>query len=178
MSSTIPFHSNAVDTLPDGIIPVAGSRKRKQAFSMTDPDNVELARLATQAAKKKTKLSMVNASGKQSTHQKKSAGPKSNHQLSNSKNVDKSEVGDSDDDDEAGATKKKGLSKLTPSQNKKNIKKKVSTNRQPSVEDVDDFTDSNHENVANAINDSESDDDDDMEIVEQPAESAEEELSS
>ena len=93
-------------------------------------------------------------------------------------NINESEAGDTDDDDEAGATKKKGLSKPTPSQNKKNIKKKVSTTHQPLIEDVDDLTDSNHENVVNTINDLESDDDDDMEIVEQPAESAEEELSS
>jgi hypothetical protein len=148
MSSTIPFHGNAVDMLPDGVIPVPGTRKRKPAFSMNDPDNVEIARLATQAAKKKAKLSMVN-SGKdfENTHQKKSAGPKSNHQLSNSKN-----------------------------------KKTVPQNRQPSVEsesDVDDFphnSHNNHENVAIAVDGSESDDDD-IQIVEQPAESAEEELS-
>ena len=37
-----------------------------QTGIFTDPDNVELAHLATQAMKKKAKLSMVNASGKQS----------------------------------------------------------------------------------------------------------------
>lgn len=58
-NSPISFHGNAV---PDGVI--TGSRKRKQTFSMNDPDNVELARLATQAAKKKAKLSKVNSSEK------------------------------------------------------------------------------------------------------------------
>lgn len=59
-NSPIPFPVDP-DMLPDDdIIPVAGGRKRKQAFSMHDPDNVELARLATQAAKKKAKVSMVS----------------------------------------------------------------------------------------------------------------------
>jgi hypothetical protein len=182
MSSTIPFHGN--NMLPDVVIPVpvAGSRKRKPAFSMNDPDNVELARLATQAAKKKTKLSMVNSSGKdfEKTHQKKPAGLKSNRQLSNFKDVNESEAGDDNSEPEAEATKKKGLSKPTPSQNKKNRKKNKPVpkqqNRQPLVEDMDDLTDSNRENVANTINDSESDDDD-IQIVEEPTESAEEELS-
>ena len=149
---------------------------------MNDPDNVELARLATQAAKKKTKLSMVNSSGKdfEKTHQKKPAGLKSNRQLSNFKDVNESEAGDDNSEPEAEATKKKGLSKPTPSQNKKNRKKNKPVpkqqNRQPLVEDMDDLTDSNRENVANTINDSESDDDD-IQIVEEPTESAEEELS-
>ena len=69
MSSTIPlpWQCCQYSIIP---VPVAGSCKCKQAFLMTDPDNVELAHLATQAAKKKTKLSMVNPSGKESTHQK------------------------------------------------------------------------------------------------------------
>ena len=46
--------------LPEGV--VSGSRKRKQAFSLNDPDNVELQRLAAQAAKKKQKLKKVLAS--------------------------------------------------------------------------------------------------------------------
>src|SRR5271155_628407 len=107
MSSTIPFHGN--NMLPDVVIPVpvAGSRKRKPAFSMNDPDNVELARLATQAAKKKTKLSMVNSSGKdfEKTHQKKPAGLKSNCQLSNFKDVNESEAGDDDSEPEAASGK-------------------------------------------------------------------------
>lgn len=195
---SFPGHGNTVDSdmLPDGVIPDLpvtglGSRKRKQAFSMNDPDNAELARLATQAAMKKTKLSKANSSGKDSkiTHQKKSAGPKSNQrQPSNSKNVsNESEAGDRDDDDEAAtaeATKKKNLSKPTPSQNKKNKKKTnkkavPKQNRQPTVEDVtdeDDVTDNNLENVVDVENNSGSDDDD-VEVVEKPAESAEEELS-
>ena len=40
----IPFPGNAGNTLPDGIM--AGHRKRKQAFSLNDPDNIEVARLA------------------------------------------------------------------------------------------------------------------------------------
>ena len=44
------------------------------------------------------------------------------------------------------------------------------------MDDLTVLTDSNRENVANTINDSESDDDD-IKIVEEPAESAEEELS-
>jgi len=42
-----PFTGNAGSVLPDGV--VTGNRKRKQAFSLNDPDNIELARLATQA---------------------------------------------------------------------------------------------------------------------------------
>ena len=73
-NSPISFHGNAVNTdmLPDSI--VTGSRKRKPTFSMNDPDNVELARLATQAAKKKAKLSKNNSSEKKTTNPKKS-GP-------------------------------------------------------------------------------------------------------
>jgi hypothetical protein len=46
--------------LPEGVI--TGSHKRKQAFSLQDPDNIELQRLATQAAKKKAKLSKPSVS--------------------------------------------------------------------------------------------------------------------
>src|SRR4051794_33350733 len=74
MSTQIPFPSDAVTVLPDGI--VAGSRKRKQAFSLNDPDNIEVAQLATQAAKKKAKLSKLNSSEKKTTNQK--SGSKSN----------------------------------------------------------------------------------------------------
>jgi hypothetical protein len=197
-NSSIPFHRdhgnlNDVEMLPDDGVMLAGSRKRKQAFSMKDPDNVELARLATQAAKKKTKLSMNNSSGKEITHQKKAAGPKLNCQPSNSKNVHGSEAAgdsdESDDDDEAAtaeATKKKGVSKPTRPQNKKNRnskkKKTVPTkqNRQPSVEDEDDsdLSDNHRENVVNIVNlNGLESDDDGVEVVEQPAESAEEELS-
>jgi hypothetical protein len=182
-NSLIPFPVDT-DMLPDGVIvPVAGSRKRKQAFSMNDPDNVELARLAAQAAKKKAKRTMVNSSGKdlERTHQKKSTG---NCQPSNSQNVNES---DPDDDDEAATAEstKKNLSRPTPSQNRKNGKKSYKKtvppkrNRQPSVEDVedvDDPTDNNREKVADIETNSESDDDDVI-IVDQPAESAEEELS-
>ena len=53
MSVQLPIPSTAVNppALPDGII--AGSCKHKQAFSLNDPDNVELQCLAVQAAKKR-----------------------------------------------------------------------------------------------------------------------------
>ena len=113
--------------LPDGI--VAGSRKCKQAFSLNDPDNTELAHLATQAARKKAKMSKSNVLEKEPTNQK--SGSKSNHQPSieevedvdntrqrilprDPKNVMES---DDDNDSEADITepiKKKGnLSKAT-----------------------------------------------------------------
>ena len=122
-----PFLGNSGNVLPDGI--VAGSRKCKQAFSLNDPDNTELAHLATQAARKKAKMSKSNVLEKESTNQK--SGLKSNHQLSieevedvdntrqcilpqDPKNVMES---DDDDDSEADITepiKKKGnLSKAT-----------------------------------------------------------------
>jgi hypothetical protein len=78
MSTPVPFPSNAVTELPDGI--VAGTRRYKQAFSLNDPDNIKVARLATQAAKKKAKLSKLNSSEKKATNQK--SGSKSNHQPS------------------------------------------------------------------------------------------------
>ena len=129
MSTPIPF---TVTELPDGI--VAGTRKRKQAFSLNDPDNIEVAHLATQAAKKKAKLSKLNSSEKKVTNQK--SGLKSNRQLSieEVKDVDntrqhvflwnpKNILESSDDDDEA--TKKvTNLSKPTLSQ-----KRKLTTNR-------------------------------------------------
>ena len=109
MSTPIPF---AVTELPDGV--VARTCKRKQAFSLNDPDNIEVARLATQAVKKKAKLSKLNSSEKKVTNQK--SGLKSNRQPSieevedvdntrqhvfprNPKNI--LESSDNDDDDEA-----------------------------------------------------------------------------
>ena len=79
----IPFPGNAVTAslLPDGVM--AGSRKCKQAFSLNDPDNVEIQRLATQAAKKKARFSKLPSSEKEKTdhavhtpplHQKKTQG--------------------------------------------------------------------------------------------------------
>ena len=78
MSTPIPFPSDAVTMLPDGI--VARSCKCKQAFSLNDPDNIEVVQLATQAAKKKAKLSKLNSSEKKMTNQK--SGSKSNCQPS------------------------------------------------------------------------------------------------
>lgn len=187
-NSPISFHGDAVNTdmLPDSI--VTGSRKRKPTFSMNDPNNVELARLATQAAKKKAKLSKNNSSEKKTTNPKKS-GP-INRQPSVEDEVEifpprragiprnpKNIIESSDDDDEPEAPEaKKNLKKVTPSQNKKTNRKinkkmvpKLEQNRQPSVEDVD--------------KESESGDDDDIEdsemvdVFEKPAESAEGELS-
>jgi hypothetical protein len=122
--STVPFPGNAGSALPDGV--VAGNRKRKQAFSLNDPDNIEVARLATQAAKKKTKLSKPKLSKKETTTNKKS-GPKINRQPSveevededtentrhrvfprNPKNILES---DDDDIEMLEATKKVNLSK-------------------------------------------------------------------
>jgi hypothetical protein len=180
--------------LPDDVVPVpvAGSRKRKQAFSMNDPDNVELAHLATQAASRaaKKKAKLIHSSGKDleiSTHQKKAASRKSNCQPSKNVNNSESEGGDSpnDDDDEAAiaeATKKKGLSKPTPSQSKKSIRKKLNKktvakqNCQPS-ESAEDLDMDNLDPDNDPRNDSGSNDDDEVEVVEQAAESAEEELS-
>jgi hypothetical protein len=182
-NSPISFHGNAV---PDGIM--AGSRKRKQTFSMNDPDNGELERLATQAAKKKAKLSKANSSEKETTNPKKK-GPK-NRQPSveeevnifpplparfprNPRNIIESSDDDSDNEAATRPTTeaKKNLKKCTLSQNKETNQKinkklvpKLEQNRQPSVEDVDDENGS-------------SGDDDMVEIVEKPAESAEEELS-
>lgn len=85
----------------------------------------------------------------------------------------------------AESTKKKGVNKPTPSQNKKNgkevSKKSIPTNRnrQPSVEEVEDVDNPTCNNRGKAV-DSDSDsemDDDDVEVVEKPVESAEEELS-
>ena len=76
MSTLIP--RDAVTVLPDSI--VAGSCKFKQAFSLNDLDNIEVAWLATQAAKKKAKLSKLNSSEKKTTNQK--SHLKSNCQLS------------------------------------------------------------------------------------------------
>ena len=73
MSTPMSFPSDAVIMLPDGIM--ARSCKRKPAFSLNDPDNIEVARLA---AKKKAKLSKLNLSEKKTTNQK--SGLKSNCQ--------------------------------------------------------------------------------------------------
>ena len=59
---------------------MAGSCKYKQAFSLNDLNNIKVACLATQAAKKKAKLSKLNSSEKKVTNQK--SGSKSNHQPS------------------------------------------------------------------------------------------------
>jgi hypothetical protein len=77
MSMQIPFPNDAVTVLSDEI--VAGSHKHKQALSLNDPDNTEVVWLATQAAKKKAKLSKLNSFAKKTTNQK--SGLKSNHQL-------------------------------------------------------------------------------------------------
>ena len=130
MSTPIPF---AVTELPDGV--VARTCKRKQAFSLNDPDNIEVACLATQAAKKKAKLSKLNSFKKKVTNQK--SGLKSNHQPSieevedvnntqqrvfprNPKNILES----SDDDGDEATKKVTNLSKPTLSQ-----KRKLTTNQ-------------------------------------------------
>ena len=127
MSTPNPFLGNAGNVLPDGIM--AGSHKRKQAFSLNDPDNTELARLATQAARKKAKMSKSNVLEKEPTNQK--SGSKSNHQpsIEEVEDVDNTRqrilprdpknVMESDDDNDSEADipepiKKKGnLSKAT-----------------------------------------------------------------
>ena len=118
----IPFPSNAVTVLPDGI--VAGSHKHKQAFSLNDPDNIEVVHLATQAAKKKAKLSKLNLSEKKTTNQK--YGSKSNHQPSIEKIEDvdntwhcvfpwnpKNIIELSDDNEKEATTKMTNISKPT-----------------------------------------------------------------
>jgi hypothetical protein len=181
MSTQIPFPSDAVTTLPDGIM--AGSCKRKQAFSLNDPDNIEVARLATQAAKKKAKLSKLNSSEKKTTNQK--SGSKSNCQPSieevedvdntrhhlfprNSKNILES----SDDDDDEEATKNvTNCSKPTLSQKKKtNNKLAPKLNHQPSVKDLDDPADNPPRVLPrNPRNILESNEDDDDEALNFPA---------
>jgi hypothetical protein len=68
MSTKIPLPRNN-DTpsvmLPDSI--VTGSCKRRQAFSLQDPDNIKLECLATQAARKKAKLTSVSRSSHQAS---------------------------------------------------------------------------------------------------------------
>jgi hypothetical protein len=179
-NSTISFHGNNADMLLDDSI-TTGSRKRKPTFSMNDPDNAELARLATQAAKKKAKLSKNNPSEKKTTNQKKT-GPK-NRQPSveeedeifpprragiprNPKNI----IESSDDDDDGKAPTPAPSQNKKMNRNLKSVPKLGQTrNRQPSVEDVDD------ENKSG--NDDDTEDSDMVVIVEKPAESAEEELS-
>ena len=82
MSTPIAFPGNAVTAspLPDGVVP--GSRKRKQAFSLNDPDNVEIQRLAIQAAKKKARLSKLPSSDTPPLHQKKTHSKPANRQAS------------------------------------------------------------------------------------------------
>jgi hypothetical protein len=195
MSTKIPFPGNAsnMPVLPDGV--VEGSRKRKQAFSLNDPDNIEVARLATQAEKKKAKLSN-NLSKKKRTNQK--TGSKSNRQPSveevedadstqhrafprNPKNIIELDD-DSDKIETTEATKKKAnISKPILSQKKTNNKPIPKSTRQPSVEDVDD--DEARSSTKPRDSDADMDDDDDseeveeVEAVDQPAESAEAELS-
>jgi hypothetical protein len=129
MSTPISFPRDAVTVLPDGA--VAGTRKRKP---VNDPDNIEVARLATLAARKKARLSKSNrTSKKKATNQK--SGSKSNCQPSiegvkdidntqhrifskNPKNILKS----SDDDEEEATTKTTNLSIPTPSQKNKTSK--------------------------------------------------------
>jgi hypothetical protein len=175
--------------------------------------------LATQAAKKKAKLSKLNSSEKKATNEK--SGSKSNRQpsieevedvddtrqrvfLQNPRNI----IESSDDDDDDEATRKAtNLNKPTLSQKKKTHNKSApKLNRQPSVEDVDDPADNmprvfprNPRNIleSNEEGDDEvsnfpaisqatcqdvdgiedSDGEDEVEVVEQPAESADAELS-
>jgi hypothetical protein len=194
MSTPIPFPGNAGNVLPDG--PVAGSRKRKQAFSLKDPDNTELARLATQAAKKKAKLSKINSSEKATTNQKLGT---SNRQPSveEVEDVDNNRhrvfsrnpknIIESDDDDEAEvteATKKKAnlFKPNTLSQKKKTNHKTIP---KLNIIESDDNTGSKEEDDEEAGNfpttsegaDEDEDDDDEVVVVEKPAESAEAELS-
>jgi len=71
MSTPIPFPSDSVAELPDGIVAaLAGCRKCKQVIFLNDPDNIEVACLATQAARKRVKLSKFNSSKKKVTNQK------------------------------------------------------------------------------------------------------------
>ena len=126
MSTLIP--RDAVTVLPDGVM--AGSHKCRQVFSLNDLDNIEVAWLATQAAKKKAKLSKLNSLEKKTTNQKSCL--KSNHQLSieEVEDIDNTQhhvfpwnpknILESSDDDNNKATKRAmNLSKPTLSQKKK-----------------------------------------------------------
>jgi hypothetical protein len=143
MSTPIPFSSNANNAeLPDGV--VAGTCKRKQVFSLNDPDNIEVARLAAQAARrKKAKLSKLDSSKEKPTNQK--SGSKSNRQpsIEEVEDVDNTRHRDfprnpknilerSDDDNDEATKKAKNLSKPTLLQKRKtNNKPAPKPNCQP-----------------------------------------------
>ena len=68
MSTPIPFLGNAGNLVPDGIVAGLGSRKCKQAFSLSDPDNIELGHLVTQAAKNSSEKEQAKVDDTQMQH--------------------------------------------------------------------------------------------------------------
>lgn len=153
MSTPIAFPGNAVTAspLPDGVVP--GTRKRKQAFSLNDPDNVEIQRIAIQAAKKKARLSKL-PSEKEKTdhtpplHQKKTHGKPANRQAS---------VEEVDDPD--------------------NHPKRVFPRNPRNIIESDEDNDEAGKVQVDHANEEDKEDESEVEVVEQPAESAEAELS-
>jgi hypothetical protein len=137
--STIPFprsNDTLSNMLPKGI--VTGSHKRKQAFSLQDSDNIELQRLATQATRKKAKLSKPSVSSL--SHQASVEDVEEDAHLrvfpKNPRNI--IECDDDDEDIQATqAAEKKGKICKTATQKPRNIPAPKS-NRQASVEDVQD----------------------------------------
>lgn len=101
--------------LPEGI--VTGSRKRKQAFSLHDPDNIEVQQLATQAARKKAKLSKssVPSNSRQASIEEVEEEPHLCVFPKNPRNIIESDDDDDDDDGIAtqAAKKKAKISKTS-----------------------------------------------------------------
>jgi hypothetical protein len=203
MTAQIPISGPGVipPALPDGVI--NRTRKRKQAFTLNDPDNVELQRLATQAAKKKAKQKKVASSDKPKTHTSTSK-PIEVPQLNRQPSIE--EVVDTDDDekryqrifprnpkhviesdsDEDGvnvttrgqpAKKKTKLSQLPSAPKKKTQLKAVpaKSNSQQATEDEDDPMDIVETDDAGADTEEAGEEEPESD-VEKPAESVEAEL--
>jgi hypothetical protein len=178
---------------------ITGSHKRKQAFSLQDPNNIELQWLATQAATKKAKVTLVSRSSHQASVEEPDA--RLPVFLKNPKNISNDDDDNSHADIATQPAKKKAMiskTSFTPNQkqNSRNIiepsdddeadevakiatrKPNWGSNRQASVEDIDNVDD--HwppvlpRNLRNIIK---SDVDKVDNPPEKPAESAEAELS-
>lgn len=179
--STLLFPGNDDSTsskLPEGI--VTGSRKRKQAFSLHDPDNIEVQRLATQAARKKAKLSKssVPSNSRQASIEEVEEEPHLRIFPKNPRNIIESDDDDDDDGIATQAAKKKAKISKTETRKSKN-KPAPKSNRQASMEDIPDIDltlpqvlPRNPRNIIES-----NDDNEDRDPPEQPAESAEAELS-
>jgi hypothetical protein len=166
--STIPFpgsNDTLSNKLPEGI--VTGSRKRKQAFSLQDPYNIELQRLATQAARKKAKLSKpsVSSLGRQASVEDIEEDAHSRVFPKNPRNIIEC---DDDEDIATQAAEKKATISKTATRKPRNIPAPKS-NRQASVEDVQ-YVDNNLPRLfpRNPKNIIEASDDDEDEVDRQP----------